>query len=335
MTTSPLTKVVLPAATLAGAVFLGLTAPLALYGSETIEIQFRDETVYAGKLREVAGGYIGLAALLGIGVGTTLTSLAGWRAASGRADSSDQLVESLQQNLSEKSLEVEQLLIASPQLSSAGLDGFLHESDPSISVPRTAAAMVASAQRAGSQLLLEPAPIAVAQATYASAHVPAQALSHPGAQAAPTWQACESLAAAPQADLTEVSPAKPLSVYPMPSAQTYVGLSWAKQPPAAPSPLAGQMAGQQASPLQEQLNQIMQQIEALQVSLQTVQPATDVSSIEPAPVGNAVRTSQRSAAMAIAASAERSFDQAVSGYAVGTTYRVPSKEAWVARRLAS
>lgn len=57
-------------ALLAGSLFAILTAPLAVLGSQPIDIEARGQTLFSGKLEDVASNYLGIAVVASLGVGT-------------------------------------------------------------------------------------------------------------------------------------------------------------------------------------------------------------------------------------------------------------------------
>jgi len=77
MPATPLKKLVLPPVVLSAAVFGVLTLPLAMLGSKPVTIQFQEEPIFQGQLRDVATPYLGLASVLSLGAGLASVAITG------------------------------------------------------------------------------------------------------------------------------------------------------------------------------------------------------------------------------------------------------------------
>jgi hypothetical protein len=127
MPVSSLKKLVLPPVVLSAAVFAALTLPLAVLGSKPVTIQFQEEPIFHGQLRDVATPYLGLTSALSLGAGLASVAITGWRSSTRKSSQVEAKLSDLTQNLREKEAQLEALKISESRLESSGLSAFLDE----------------------------------------------------------------------------------------------------------------------------------------------------------------------------------------------------------------
>lgn len=242
MSVSPPKNPVLPATVLAGAVFSSLTVPLAVFGSGPVDIQLNQEPVFSGTVKDLAAPYVGVVGILSIGAGVAGVAIAGWQQSSRKSGQVEAKLSNLQRKLEEKESQLEAAMLAEHRLEASGLDFFLQDETLPNAAPRaTATAPQSSASNTK-------APIADARVSYAQSIQPVFDVEP--AQAA--VQSVVSTLAAAQSFLsfTRSNGSAPAS---------YDSRSMAQESPAANISL---------QELQNQLQQIMSQVEALRGSLE-------------------------------------------------------------------
>ncbi len=138
MTASAFKDLILPAALLTGSLFTALTVPLALtgqqMGTKPLDIRFQDEQVYGGTVADAALPYLGLAAGLSLAAGGVTLGISQWRRSLQSSKQSSQKVLTLEQQLKQTQVELEEALFSDTQLQSSGLSFFLSDS-PIADVP--------------------------------------------------------------------------------------------------------------------------------------------------------------------------------------------------------
>lgn len=127
MASSPLKKFLLPPVVLSGVVFCFLTSPLAVFGSRQITIQFQEEPIFYGKLRDIGAPYLGFATALSLGIAASSVAVTGWRQSSQKATQIKKQLSTVKQNLQETEIQLEKLKVSELQLQTSGLNVFLEE----------------------------------------------------------------------------------------------------------------------------------------------------------------------------------------------------------------
>lgn len=145
MTAPSLGKFLVPTTLAVGAIFSILTAPLALFGSEPLSVQLQEETVFEGKLKDVAVPYLALASALSLSAGVASIAFAGWRRSSRQSNKIEQQLFGMQHQLQEKETQLQALLWSDKQLETSGLKSFL-EDDMPLQQPQAAQTSAVSAQ---------------------------------------------------------------------------------------------------------------------------------------------------------------------------------------------
>ena len=127
MTISRLTKVILPPVLAAAAVFSAMTIPLAVIGEKQINIKFQEETLFFGKLRDVALPYVVVATGLSLGAGISTIAMYGWRKSSRRSTEVEEQLSQLELHLQQKEELLNEFKLSETRLQVDGLDNFLNE----------------------------------------------------------------------------------------------------------------------------------------------------------------------------------------------------------------
>ncbi|HBB34493.1 MAG TPA: hypothetical protein DDZ80_25595 [Cyanobacteria bacterium UBA8803] len=127
MTGSPLRRFVITPVVISATVFGVLSLPLAILGKQPITIQFQDEPVFSGQLRDIAPPYLGLASILSLAAGTASVAVTGWQASSRKSAQAEEQLSGLAQNLKEKEELLEALKVSESRLAASGLAPFLDE----------------------------------------------------------------------------------------------------------------------------------------------------------------------------------------------------------------
>lgn len=127
MTGTPLKKYILTPFILSAAVFSALTLPLAVLGDEPVTIQVQKESIFQGKLRDIATPYLGLAAAISIGTGIATVAVTGWQQSSRKSQQTKDQLSELEQNLKKKEELLESLKMSDAGLEASGLKMFLEE----------------------------------------------------------------------------------------------------------------------------------------------------------------------------------------------------------------
>lgn len=120
-------KFLLQALVIPGTVFCAATLPLAVWGSERVAIEFRDEPVFTGQLRQIASPYLALATAVSIGAGLAAVATAGWQQSHQKSARVEQELSALRQALKEKEIELENLKVSDSRLAAFGLSSFLED----------------------------------------------------------------------------------------------------------------------------------------------------------------------------------------------------------------
>jgi hypothetical protein len=112
---------------ISAAVFGVLSLPLALLGSKPVTIQLQGESVFYGKLRDVASPYLGLTSALSLGAGIASVAITGWRSSVRKSSQVQAELSDLAQHLKEKEAQLEALKLSESRLEASGLNQFLDE----------------------------------------------------------------------------------------------------------------------------------------------------------------------------------------------------------------
>ncbi len=127
MTLSRLTKLIVPPVFAATTVFAAMTVPLAAIGDKQININFQGETLFFGKLRDVALPYVVIATGLSLGAGISTIAMYGWRKSSRKSAEIEQQLSQLEKHLQHKEELLKEFKLSETRLQVSGLDNFLDE----------------------------------------------------------------------------------------------------------------------------------------------------------------------------------------------------------------
>jgi len=127
MSLSALTKFILPPVFASAAVFSVMTVPLALIGDKQININFQEETLFFGKLRDVALPYVVVATGMSLGAGISAIALSGWRKSTRKSTEVEQQISQLELQLQQKEELLKEFKLSETRLQVSGLNNFLDE----------------------------------------------------------------------------------------------------------------------------------------------------------------------------------------------------------------
>jgi hypothetical protein len=285
MTASAFKDLILPAALLTGSLFTALTVPLALtgqqMGTKPLDIRFQDEQVYGGTVADAAVPYLGLAAALSLAAGGVTLGIGQWRRSLQSSKQSSQQVLTLEQQLKQSQVDLEEALFSDTQLQSSGLSFFLSDSPiPTVAAPTFGSVtMGLDALNSVAPAASQPAPSVVpvtALQLEPLVQEPVQPIAPPAMPqmvpqvAAPAFIPLPTPVAAPVARNSATpfhspAPRHMAQMSPLPAAQSY--LSFARNPTAAPAPelVADDLSiVGQVEQIQMQITQLTAQMESLQ-----------------------------------------------------------------------
>lgn len=137
MSNATLKKFVLAPIVISAAVFGTLTLPLAILGKQPIEIQFQQEPLFQGQLRDVATPYLGLATILSLGAGFASIAFSGWQRSTYKSSQVEAQLSDLARSLKEKEAQLEALKLSESRLVASGLSAFVDENLPLESAVKT------------------------------------------------------------------------------------------------------------------------------------------------------------------------------------------------------
>ncbi|BAY85478.1 hypothetical protein NIES267_49780 [Calothrix parasitica NIES-267] len=127
MSLSALTKFILPPVFASAAVFSVMTVPLALIGDKQININFQEETLFFGKLRDVALPYVVVATGMSLGAGISAIAISGWRKSTRKSTEVEQQISQLEVQLQQKEELLKEFKLSETRLQVSGLNNFLDE----------------------------------------------------------------------------------------------------------------------------------------------------------------------------------------------------------------
>ena len=127
MSLSTLSKFILPPVFASSVVFSAMTVPLAVIGDKQININFQEETLFFGKLRDVALPYVVVSTVLSLGAGVSTLAISGWRNSSRKSTIIEQQLSKLEQHLQQKEELLNEFKLSETRLQISGLNNFLDE----------------------------------------------------------------------------------------------------------------------------------------------------------------------------------------------------------------
>ena len=118
-------KIFLPTVVIGGTLFAFFCLFLVTQGSKNIEIEVENQKFFDGKLKDVISPSIGALFCMGLGVSTG--GVLGWGQSLRKNFKMEQQISNLQQLISQKESEIEDLRFSGPNLKRAQLDLFLED----------------------------------------------------------------------------------------------------------------------------------------------------------------------------------------------------------------
>lgn len=253
MAVSPLKKFIFTPLMCSAAVFSVLSLPLAFFSHKLVTIQFQEEPIFHGQLRDIATPYLGLTSVLSIGSGIATVAVTGWQQSSRKSAQTEKQLSQLERNLQEKQELLETLKLSASHLEISGLRSFLQE----------------QLKPDSTQVIDEEVKNIVPEVTQ----------PEPVANTS-NIQPIEPPIVAPLIITTQPSEAQPVTPSPLTvqatvskfaSAQSFLGYNQAKTA-IKPSKKSVSPTSKDATELQHQLEEIMAQMNYLQKALQATQP---------------------------------------------------------------
>ncbi|HEY9653203.1 MAG TPA: hypothetical protein V6C95_21270 [Coleofasciculaceae cyanobacterium] len=269
MTGLTLKQYVLTPVILSAAVFSALTLPLAAFGSKPVTIQFQEEPVFSGQLRDVAMPYLGFATALSLGTGLASIAVTGWQQSTRKSSQVEEELSTLAQNLKEKEEQLQSLLFSESRLSASHLNAFIDEDLPLTSVqenvPTAATREEIVAVPAPEVRPAAPVPMVSVPQTPVVAPAPTMAQVSQQAQSAMeplviTTQPIEAQPAMPSSVTAQTAAAK------FASSQAFFGYAQAHTP--AKASASTPLTPAEFEQLQLQLQQLMVQMVSIQAALE-------------------------------------------------------------------
>ncbi|HEY9735833.1 MAG TPA: hypothetical protein V6D06_06105 [Trichocoleus sp.] len=125
MSTSSIQRALIPAACVAGTVFAVSTAPLAMYRSEVVQVEIKNQPLFAAEVRDLAGPYLGVVGVVSASVGACIMGFSGWRQAARKSEAAESKLSELQRNLLAQQTSLEAIKFSDARLRAQQLDAFL------------------------------------------------------------------------------------------------------------------------------------------------------------------------------------------------------------------
>lgn len=127
MTLSPLQKSFVSSLCVGSTVFTAAAVPLAVFGSQSVEVQMQNQPVFASEMRALAGPYLGLAGTFSAAVGAGIMGMSGWRLAARRSEADKAKSSELERSLLAYQAELERIKFSDARLKAQALEAFLEQ----------------------------------------------------------------------------------------------------------------------------------------------------------------------------------------------------------------
>lgn len=278
-------KFILPSLFVSGAAFAVLAAPLAVYGSEKVDLQLSDSIGVTGTVQDFTAPYLGLSGLASLAIGGTTAAIAGMKVSKKQAKKAEQEAFAAQVNFQNRERQLQDALLSESSLAKSGLSFFL---DETVDCPEVAPSFPVVAAAPAPTLAQPISPVAVSAPV-----VPTLSVPQPTSPVAIVAQVQPApLGFTVHASSMGVQPVKvprvtaQAATSPLHAAHGFMSFSrggrvvtpaaiaWAEET------IEQQTATQQLEVLQGQLQGLMHQIEQIQVSLQPSAVVAPTSRIE-------------------------------------------------------
>ena len=278
-------KVVLPSLFVSGAVLAVLAAPLAIYGTEKVDVQISKSIGNTGAtVQYFTAPYLGLSGLASLALGTATATMIGVGASKKQAQLVEQQYLDAQANFQNRERQLQDALLSESSLTRSGLRFFLDEQVSPIQMvpPEVATHLQVATSQQVAQVQIAP--------SFAKAVVPVS-IAAPQPMVVATAPIAQGFIVMNSSNLA-VQPVKvprataQAATSPMNAAHGFLSFARLGQP-VPPAAIAWaeetaerQSATQQLDVLQLQLQRLMVQIEQIQMSLKTQPVAEPISRIE-------------------------------------------------------
>ncbi len=278
-------KVVLPSLFVSGAVFAVLAVPLAVYGTEKVDVQISKSIgITDATVQDFMVPYLGLSGLASLALGTATATMIGVGASKKQAQLVEQQYLDAQANFQNRERQLQDALLSESSLTRSGLRFFLDEEVSPIQMvpPEVATHLQVATSRQVAHVQIAP--------SFAQAVVPVS-IAAPQPMVVATAPIAQGFIVMNSSNLA-VQPVKvprataQAATSPMNAAHGFLSFARLGQP-VPPAAIAWaeetaehQSATQQLDVLQLQLQGLMVQIEQIQMSLKTQPVAEPTSRIE-------------------------------------------------------
>ena len=131
MTLSPFQKALLSSMCVGSAVFTAATLPLAIFRSQPVEVQVRNESIFSSELSALAAPYLGIAGVFSTAVGVGILGVSGWRSAARKSEDEQAKSSKLQKSLLDYQVELERIKFSDARLTAQNLGTFLEPQNAS------------------------------------------------------------------------------------------------------------------------------------------------------------------------------------------------------------
>ncbi|BDA69866.1 hypothetical protein RIVM261_068890 [Rivularia sp. IAM M-261] len=130
MSLSALGKFILPPVIAAAGVFSAMSLPLAMMGDKPVGIRYEEEPVFDGRIRDIAPPYVVFVTALSFGVGIGVAAIGGWRSSARKSSLFQHQLTSLEDDLQQKEKLLKELKLSESRLQVSGLASFLDDEVP-------------------------------------------------------------------------------------------------------------------------------------------------------------------------------------------------------------
>ena len=278
-------KFVLPSLFVSGAVLAVLAAPLAIYGSEKVDVQISESIGITGAtIQDFTVPYLGLSGLASLAFGSATAAMIGVGASRKQAQAAEQQHLDEQANFQNRERQLQDALLSESSLMASGLKFFLDEPMSAIQTVRPEVAIAANVQVSNLQVADLKADHLPIVSSFTQAIIPVSLVA-PQPMVVATPPIDQGFIVMNSSNLA-VQPVKvpratvQAATSPMNAAHGFLSFARLGQavPPAAiawaKETAERQTATQQLDVLQLQLQSLMAQIEQIQMSLKT-QPVAE------------------------------------------------------------
>ncbi|MBW4600638.1 MAG: hypothetical protein KME29_13835 [Calothrix sp. FI2-JRJ7] len=130
MSLSALGKFILPPVIAAAGVFSAMSLPLAMMGDKPVGIRYEEEPVFDGRIRDIAPPYVVFVTALSFGVGIGVAAIGGWRSSARKSSQFQHQLSTLEDDLQQKDKLLKELKLSESRLQVSGLANFLDDEVP-------------------------------------------------------------------------------------------------------------------------------------------------------------------------------------------------------------